>query len=225
MSDHNHNQEHDHEHGQHRDHDHDHDHDHDDDQTPAHQTHLYSQIAFDQIQTLNETTPGSGTAIVHKTWSERLSQLPELTSDADEQLLMTIPFTGQVRLHTLLVRSSDQPSAPRTVRLFLNRDDLDFSIASSLEPTQTIELPRTDQLQEHSLKRVLWNATRSITIFVEDNHGSGEVEETTCSYIGFRGEWMRLSREPVSVLYEAAARPADHKLLQGTKSGVGSHIL
>jgi hypothetical protein len=44
------------------------------------------------------------------------------------------------------------------------------------------------------------------------------------SYIGFKGEFMRLSKEPVSVLYEAAANPADHKGIVGISRGVGSNI-
>jgi hypothetical protein len=38
-----------------------------------------------------ETTPKAGAAIVQKTWAERLNDKPELESDADEQLLMTVP--------------------------------------------------------------------------------------------------------------------------------------
>lgn len=41
-----------------------------------------------------EATPKSGTAIVQKTWAERLNDKPELDSDADEQLLMYIPFVS-----------------------------------------------------------------------------------------------------------------------------------
>ena len=72
-------------------HDHDHEHDHSDDITPALQHSLYQQINFDEIITLNESTTDAGKAIVKKTWTERLSTEPELQSDADEQLLMTVP--------------------------------------------------------------------------------------------------------------------------------------
>lgn len=78
------------------DHDHDHDHshgghDHSDESTPAVQSSLYSQIDFDQVVTLNESEPGSGVAVVKKSWAERLEPRPELVSDADEQLLMLVP--------------------------------------------------------------------------------------------------------------------------------------
>jgi hypothetical protein len=83
-------------HDEHDDHGHDHSHgdgghDHSDDITPAIQHSLYQHIDFDAITTLNEATPGSGAAVVKKTWAERLEENPELESDADEQLLMHIP--------------------------------------------------------------------------------------------------------------------------------------
>jgi hypothetical protein len=67
-------------------------HDHSDDLTPALQSLLYSQIDFDGIVTLNEARAKAGAAIVKKTWDQRLDREPELESDVDEQLLMTIPF-------------------------------------------------------------------------------------------------------------------------------------
>lgn len=75
-------------------HDHDHEHDHSDDITPALQSSLYQQINFDEITTLNESRRDAGKSIVKKTWAERLSAEPELESDADEQLLMTVPYVS-----------------------------------------------------------------------------------------------------------------------------------
>lgn len=72
-------------------HDH-HEHDHSDDITPAVQFSLYSQINFDRVITLNEAQRDVGQAVVKKTWQERLSVEPELASDVDEQLLMTVPY-------------------------------------------------------------------------------------------------------------------------------------
>ena len=79
------------EHEGHGGHAHDHEHDHSDDITPALQHSLYEQINFDEITTLNEEQRDAGKAVVKKTWAERLEVEPELTSDVDEQLLMTVP--------------------------------------------------------------------------------------------------------------------------------------
>ena len=78
----------------HDEHDHSHGddgHDHSDDITPALQFSLYQHIDFDAVTTLNEAVPGSGAAVLKKTWAERLEEDPELQSDVDEQLLMHIP--------------------------------------------------------------------------------------------------------------------------------------
>ncbi|KAI9811432.1 MAG: hypothetical protein M1827_005415 [Pycnora praestabilis] len=192
-------------------HGHDHDHDHADVTEPA-QPVLYSQIDFDKITTLNESVPSSGAAIVKKEWANRMEARPELESDADEQLLMYIPFTGQVKLHSLLIRTAPHPSSPQTLHLFLNRDDVDFDLASSLPPSQTLRPSLTSDVQELPVKRSTFNTTRSLTLFFEDNFGQGEEDTTRISYLGFKGEFMRLSREPVSFLYESAARPTDHEV-------------
>lgn len=43
-------------------------------------------------------------------------------------------------------------------------------------------------------------------------------------YLAFKGDFMRLSREAVSVLYEVAANPRDHLVAQGVGEGVGRHV-
>ena len=85
----------------HDDHDHGHNHgdghshgahDHSDDIEPALHSLLYKQIEFDKVTTLNETDSNSGASVIRKTWAQRLDPSPVLTSDADEELLMTVPY-------------------------------------------------------------------------------------------------------------------------------------
>jgi hypothetical protein len=214
---------HSHDHHGHDGHEHGHghghaDHDHSHDQEMALQSNLYKQINFDKIITLNEAEPRSGANIVKKTWAERLNQDPHLDSDADEQLLMHVPFEGSCKLYSIIIRTSDSPSAPLTLKLFRNRDDLDFSSAADLKPTQKLTLPRTNEVAEIPLNRSQWNTTTSINLFFEDNHSGGEEDVTKITYLAFKGDFMLLNREPVNVLYEAAANPSDHKVIQGLKN-------
>lgn len=71
-------------------------HDHSDDITPALQFSLYQHIDFDKIVTLNEATYGSGKAVIKKTWAERLDTEVEIESDADEQLLVGVPYVFSI---------------------------------------------------------------------------------------------------------------------------------
>ncbi|OTA96671.1 hypothetical protein M434DRAFT_392604 [Hypoxylon sp. CO27-5] len=205
-------------------HDHDHEHDHSDDITPALQHSLYQHIKFDEINTMNEATQDSGKAIVKKTWAERLQPEPELESDADEQILMTIPFTGQVKLHSILLRSSPSDSAPRTLKVFINRDNIDFETAEELAPTQTFELSQTSEVQELPVKRALFGKVQRLTLFFEDNFGGGEEDVTRLSYLGFKGEWMQLGRAPSQILYEAAPNPNDHAVKGTNVNQLGSRL-
>ena len=112
----------------------------------------------------------------------------------------------------MLIRSSEDSSAPKVLKLFLNRDDLDFSAASDLQPTQILELSQTSEIQDLPVKRTSFGNTYSLTLFFEDNFGD---DITRIYWIGFKGEFMNLNREPVEVLYEKAANPKDHTLVQG----------
>ncbi|KAL8952613.1 MAG: hypothetical protein Q9222_001487 [Ikaeria aurantiellina] len=203
---------------QHEEHGHGHDHgghdshDHSDDIEPALQTLIWKQIDFESIRTLNESESDQGAKVIEKTWPQRLNPEPFLESDADEQLLIFIPFTGVVKLHSILIRSSAESSAPKTLKLFINRDDLDFSAAAELQPTQSLELSQTSEIQDLPVKRALFGNTYNINLFVEDNYGE---DVTRIFWIGFKGDFMSLSREPVEVLYEKAANPKDHAVIQG----------
>ena len=135
-----------------------------------------------------------------------------------------VRFTGQVRLHSILLRTSPTPSAPKTLKVFVNADSLDFETASDKEPTQTLELSQTSEVQELPVKRAYFNTTRSLALFFEDNWSQGEEEVTRISYMAFKGDFMKLNKEPVSVLYEAAANPTHHVQLVGTGVGMGRQI-
>ena len=67
-------------------------------------------------------------------------------------------------------------------------------------------------MQEVPVQRSLFNNVYSLSVYFEDNYGECV---THVYYLGFKGEFMRLNREPVEFLYEKAANPRDHELVQG----------
>jgi hypothetical protein len=120
-----------------------------------------------------------------------------------------------------LIRTSNSSSAPKTVKVYINRDDLDFSTASDLSPTQEFELSQTSEIQDISVKRALFGKVQSLTLFVEDNYGE---DVTMISYLGFKGDWMQLGRAPSNILYEAAANPSDHAVKGTSVNQMKSHL-
>lgn len=200
-------------------HEHDHNHDPGDHLPPPNSNasqSLYPYIDHDNVIALNESQDGSGAKIVRK-YSERLETEPLLESDVDEELLILIPFTGLVQLKSIQVRSTADDRAPKVIRLFKNRDDLDFATASELKPMQTLHHPagvgigtrQDDGIVEYALSRPLFSNMTSLTIHISENHGN---DVTALSYIGLTGSWTKLNKAPVVAMYEAAANPKDHKV-------------
>jgi hypothetical protein len=220
-----------HGHGNSHGHDHGHGHGHDHSHVPPPDTtaaqSLYAYIDHDHIHTLNESHADSGRS-VFRSWEDRLKATPHLESDVDEQLLIHVPFTAVVRLQSLLIRTTSDDFAPKTIKLFKNRSDIDFGIAGELTPVEKVTHPHgiggsseepgeasptsdldAEGIAEYALNRAHFSNTTSLTIYVEDNWGE---DITKILYIGLRGQVTgKLSNAPIVTVYEAAANPADHK--------------
>ncbi|XP_030442208.1 PITH domain-containing protein At3g04780 isoform X1 [Syzygium oleosum] len=98
-----------------------------------------------------------------------------LESDADEQLLIYIPFTQVVKLYALVVKASEE-EGPKTVKLFSNREHMGFSNVNDFPPSDTAVLSE-DNLKGKPvvLKYVKFQNVRSLTIFIEDNQSGSEI--------------------------------------------------
>ncbi|KAK9471576.1 galactose-binding domain-like protein [Dipodascopsis tothii] len=116
-----------------------------------------------------------------------------------------------VRVHSLLIRSDADDTAPHTLKLFKNRPGLDFAAASELRADATFEhAAGSADVHEYAVRRAVFSNVRSVQLFVEDSAGA---DVSRLYYVGLRGDWTKLSKDPVITLYEAAANPRDHKSL------------
>ncbi|KAI7878320.1 DUF1000-domain-containing protein [Lichtheimia hyalospora FSU 10163] len=175
------------------------DHDHDDLPGAGDQFLLYSRIDRDNVRCMNEAEPGMGKAF--------------LESDADEQLIVFVPFTGTVKLRSICLRTDRTDAAPSSVKVFINRDDVDFDVVESYTPVQTWELVEgSDDVVEYATRITKFTNVRNITLFFPDNFGN---ETSIVRFIGFKGEWSEIKRDPIITVYEASANPADHKTPSG----------
>ena len=58
--------------------------------------------------------------LVFKPWERRLDKTECVESDADEELLINIPFTGDVKLKGLIVIGGEDDTHPDKVGIYLN---------------------------------------------------------------------------------------------------------
>ena len=103
--------------------------------------------------------------------------------------MLYIEFQDPVKLFSLNIVAPLGETAPRVVKLFVNRPNLGFTDASDVEPTQTIELEKDILLPENDveLRFVKFQRVKNVTVFVEENNGA---DETVISSLEFFGTVM-----------------------------------
>jgi len=206
---HNHNN---HEHCGDESHDHDHDHDHSS-QASGPQGNLFIHIDRDNVVALNASGEGR---VVIKPWNERLDEQTFLESDADDQMIIRVPFTGSIKLRSLLLKTGPGDQTPAKVALFSNEDSLDFSDATDKTPTQEFAVVQGREVGEYALKPAKFPNVSSVTLFFPASQGA---ETTRIYYVGFLGQWSERKKDPVITVYESQANLADHEKIQGTERG------
>mmetsp|Transcript_15649 Transcript_15649/g.38093 ORF Transcript_15649/g.38093 Transcript_15649/m.38093 type:complete len:221 (+) Transcript_15649:79-741(+) len=191
-------------------HSHDHGHDcvaeHKELQESVEERWLYEFIDTANIRALN-ADPQHGPAGAIKPFDQRRDTETWLESDADEQLIITIPFTGSVRLKSFALGSGAGESGPLVVKAYINREDIDFDNVNDLPVVQSFELPRDNPFDaEHPVRVAKFNRVRSLTLFVETNHGE---ETTRINYLALKGTFTPMKTEPVVAEYEIKPMPGD----------------
>jgi hypothetical protein len=123
-------------------------------------------------------------------------------SDVDEQLMLYVPFTSSLKIHTIQITSvppksdddddDDTPLRPKTVHIYMNRQhNLGFEEAEDIVATQKFELEESDWDEKTGtakleLRFVKFQNVTSLVIFVVDGDGDGE--KTRIDRLRFIGE-------------------------------------
>ncbi|GMG29123.1 unnamed protein product [Ambrosiozyma monospora] len=190
---------------------------------------LNSKINTANLEAFNLANPQTDLAELFKSHDKRYELIPVIKSDADNQLIIKIPFAGvTTKLYSVILRTSKLGDhCPKAVKFYKNQDNLDFDSIGSQKPTYVVEHPEIgvedgegDELTElvddntfaeHFLPRHLFSAVNTLTIFFENNWTDDDDEVLHLYSIEIRGEFKELTKDPIITLYESAANPADHK--------------
>eukprot|EP00039_Didymoeca_costata_P003359 m.67133 g.67133 ORF g.67133 m.67133 type:complete len:224 (+) comp11862_c2_seq1:174-845(+) len=208
------------EHAAHGGHSHGHSHghgdcDHDDDPERGFEHSLLPYIDIAHVTCGNEAEQDS-IKNCFRPWAQRADPDKFVQSDADEQLLVFIPFTGQVKLKSIHLICEGGEARPTVMKAFKNRDDIDFEAAEDMSATQEwdlVEAPTEDGL-EYETQITKFQGIHNLTLFFPENAGS---DFTKIKYIGLKGECKHVVRRTLITIGEFAANPADHKTKTETK--------
>eukprot|EP00897_Mesotaenium_endlicherianum_P006882 jgi/Mesen1/6221/ME000320S05413 len=172
---------------------------------------LFQHVDIPKVRALNEAVEGSAKK-VFKSWGQRLDFSTCVESnDDDPELLIFIPFTSDVKLKSISIIGGTDGTTPARMRAFINRDDIDFSVAQDVSPVQEWQLGENNRGElEYPTRVTKFQGVSDLTLHFPEAMGSGT---TRIHYIGLRGEASQFTRQPVTnIIYEAMPNPHDHKL-------------
>ncbi|KAL6070721.1 PITH domain-containing protein [Balamuthia mandrillaris] len=186
-----------------------HEHNHEPELERGEEYSLYKYIDTTGVRCLNEQEAGSIVQIF-KPWDQRLQTEDKVESDADEQLIIHIPFTASIKLKAICVIGGNNGQSPSKMKAWINRDDIDFANAEEVKPAQEWELHENMNGEiEYPTRITKFQNVTSLTLFFSENFGA---DTTILYYVGLKGDYQKLSRQPVNVVYEASPQLKDHKL-------------
>ncbi|KAL2536843.1 PITH domain-containing protein [Forsythia ovata] len=137
------------------------------------QVDLLDFVHWSGVECLNQSSSHSLSNALKQGYRE--DEGLNLESDADEQLLIYIPFTQVIKLHSIVIKGPEE-EGPKTVKLFANKEHMGFSNVSDYPPSDTAVLSE-DNLKGKPviLKYVKFQNVRSLTIFIEDNQSGSDI--------------------------------------------------
>ncbi|CAK8572342.1 unnamed protein product [Lathyrus sativus] len=137
------------------------------------QVDLLDFIDWTGVECLNQSTTHSLPNAIKQGYRE--DEGLHLESDADEQLLLYIPFTQVIKLYSIVI-IGPEVEGPKTVKLFSNKEHMGFSNVNDYPPSDTAVLS-SENLKGKPvlLKYVKFQNVRSLTIFIEDNQTDSEI--------------------------------------------------
>ncbi|KAK9211205.1 hypothetical protein WN943_000579 [Citrus x changshan-huyou] len=179
------------------------------------------------VSALNEAVPGSVKS-VFKAWEQRLNSsgvnVPEHleSNDGDPELLVYIPFTTDVKIKSISIVGGADGTSPSKMRVFINREGIDFSDAQDMQAIQEWDLVENLQgVLEYQTRYSKFQSVANITLHFPDNFGG---DTTQIHYIGLKGEATQLKRDVVAtIVYELRPNPSDHKTKSESGGGL-SHV-
>lgn len=134
---------------------------------PENQSLLLKYVNDDQVFCLNESSTNNCKNVFSA--NEKY-----LESDGDAQLLLNVPFKQTLKIHSILIESSQFEKAPKTISLYINRNALLFEDCEEIKPTHQIVLTEENLLEGSFvvLPPLLFNSVNSLSFFVLDNQKS-----------------------------------------------------
>lgn len=187
--------------------------------TPNSQT-LLPFIRLDGVRGMNAQIADSAVN-VFKTFDKRLDESQSCIScyGEDPVLLIHVPFISPCKVTGMKLIGGDFGRSPKSVKLFINNETLDFESIEDSTPTQTVDLVEDFcGMIEYPLKAAKFTNVNHLTLYFSECFNGNIME---IFYIDIRGVGSNYKRNAVVTVYESRANIADHSVSDEHKPTLG----
>ncbi|KAI5123260.1 hypothetical protein M0805_001349 [Coniferiporia weirii] len=181
---------------------------------------LYNVIDRDNVHGLNLSVPEDAREVI-KTWNDREDTSRFADSGVDDQLVIHVPFTQNIRVRSILLKLGRGELTPRHLRIYANHVNIvDFSEAECTKPQLNISLLEGEtNVTEYPLRAAAFANIHSLSLHFGEAVGE---ERSRIYYIGFRGDTRRVQREGTQKLEVPTANAADAPLVDSVRNKTAS---
>ncbi|KAF8587191.1 DUF1000-domain-containing protein [Ramaria rubella] len=172
---------------------------------------LYGIIDRDNVHGLNLDVPEQAREII-KSWDEREDTTKFADSGVDDQLIIHVPFTQNVRVRSVLLKLGRGESTPLRLRIYANHPSIiDFADADSTRPQLDMSLLDGQiGVTEYPLRIAAFANINALSLFFSEAVGS---EQSRIFYLGFKGDTTSPRKDTSKKIDIPAANAADAPLV------------
>ena len=142
---------------------------------------LIGSIDLDKVRCLNEGHNKTGNGLFREQ-DRRFEKEYSVVSDCDGELLLIVPFLTQVKIRSICVIAQNGDSSPHSLRLYINNENVDFSLAEGPCIQEFPLIPNLEGLLHNAVNPHKFSRVHKLII-----HLKGNVEEIGVSYIQIKG--------------------------------------
>ncbi|KAK7045664.1 hypothetical protein VNI00_007497 [Paramarasmius palmivorus] len=207
--------------------------------TSGEENNLFGTIDRDNVHGLNLTVPEDAKELI-KPWDQREDTDKFVESGVDDQVIIHIPFTQNVRIKSIMLKLGRGSTAPLRLRAYLNRPNIvDFSEADNTKPHLDISLLEGETgVVEYPVRTApgagAWTSVWAVSLFfvslpflldagLIDVPKSDSVDEETSRvyYIGFKGDVREAKKDKNTHMDVPAANSASSTLFDRLSEKAG----
>ncbi|KAG6377537.1 galactose-binding domain-like protein [Boletus reticuloceps] len=185
----------------------------------ANHSNLFGYIDRDNVHGLNLAVPEQAKQLI-KPWSDREDTSQFADSGVDDQMIIHVPFSQNVRIKSVILKIGRGETTPRHLKIFANYSNIvDFADMENTKPHLDISLLEGETgTVEYPLRIAAFTSVHALSLYFGQSVG-GDLSRVY--FVGFKGDSRTSRKEGTNKLEIPAANAPDAPLVDRLKQNAG----